>query len=315
VTRWCARRRRPMRSAGPYSNDRNVWTFGEVFFAQGTKALWRELHRIPYPLWETFTGSGRDGRGPREPRRRLPEDDGTHGIELGASDGTNAGRRAGAEHPGLGRPETPDTCRRPGIRLLFRGWDAWRDIRQPVGAWYSRDDTVDPIEHGRRLVAAIPNAEGFTRGAGGVPTSAAEARRSDAGSKQERSEACADTENSGRPLGASAKADSRGGGGGCRHRTWLGSRESADRGRVRQDHRERALAAPRESPRVPSNGAWRRAGRQLPNDASERRRTGRRVRNRCQPASDLERRIHRRQTSRPRRAISGRCSKRASRRS
>lgn len=35
------------------------------------------------------------------------------------------------------------------------------DIRQPVAVWHSHDDTMVSIEHGRRLVAAIPNAEPF----------------------------------------------------------------------------------------------------------------------------------------------------------
>ena len=35
------------------------------------------------------------------------------------------------------------------------------DIRQPVAVWHSQDDTMVAIEHGRRLVAAIPNAEPF----------------------------------------------------------------------------------------------------------------------------------------------------------
>lgn len=34
-------------------------------------------------------------------------------------------------------------------------------IRQPVAVWHSRDDTMVSIEHGRRLVAAIQNAEPF----------------------------------------------------------------------------------------------------------------------------------------------------------
>ena len=35
------------------------------------------------------------------------------------------------------------------------------DIRQPVAVWHSEDDHLVAIEHGRRLVAAIPNAEPF----------------------------------------------------------------------------------------------------------------------------------------------------------
>jgi pimeloyl-ACP methyl ester carboxylesterase len=35
------------------------------------------------------------------------------------------------------------------------------DVRQPVAVWHSHDDTMVSIEHGRRLVAAIPNAEPF----------------------------------------------------------------------------------------------------------------------------------------------------------
>jgi pimeloyl-ACP methyl ester carboxylesterase len=35
------------------------------------------------------------------------------------------------------------------------------DIGQPVAVWHSEDDTMVAIEHGRRLVAAIPNAEPF----------------------------------------------------------------------------------------------------------------------------------------------------------
>jgi len=35
------------------------------------------------------------------------------------------------------------------------------DIRQPVAVWHSEDDSMVAIEHGRRLVAAIPNAEPF----------------------------------------------------------------------------------------------------------------------------------------------------------
>ena len=35
------------------------------------------------------------------------------------------------------------------------------DIRQPVAVWHSEDDTMVAFEHGRRLVAAIPNAEPF----------------------------------------------------------------------------------------------------------------------------------------------------------
>jgi pimeloyl-ACP methyl ester carboxylesterase len=35
------------------------------------------------------------------------------------------------------------------------------DIRQPVAVWHSEDDPMVAIEHGRRLVAAIPNAEPF----------------------------------------------------------------------------------------------------------------------------------------------------------
>jgi pimeloyl-ACP methyl ester carboxylesterase len=48
-----------------------------------------------------------------------------------------------------------------GLAML-RPWGfELADIRQPVGVWHSRDDTMVPIEHGRRLVAAIPNAEAF----------------------------------------------------------------------------------------------------------------------------------------------------------
>ena len=35
------------------------------------------------------------------------------------------------------------------------------DVPQPVAVWHSEDDTMVAIEHGRRLVAAIPNAEPF----------------------------------------------------------------------------------------------------------------------------------------------------------
>jgi pimeloyl-ACP methyl ester carboxylesterase len=35
------------------------------------------------------------------------------------------------------------------------------DIRQPVAVWHSEDDTMVAFEHGRRLVAAVPNAEPF----------------------------------------------------------------------------------------------------------------------------------------------------------
>jgi pimeloyl-ACP methyl ester carboxylesterase len=35
------------------------------------------------------------------------------------------------------------------------------EIRQPVAVWHSEDDPMVAIEHGRRLVAAIPNAEPF----------------------------------------------------------------------------------------------------------------------------------------------------------
>ncbi len=35
------------------------------------------------------------------------------------------------------------------------------DVRQPVAVWHSEDDRMVAIEHGRRLAAAIPNAEPF----------------------------------------------------------------------------------------------------------------------------------------------------------
>jgi pimeloyl-ACP methyl ester carboxylesterase len=45
---------------------------------------------------------------------------------------------------------------------MVRPWGfAPADIRQPVAVWHSEDDTMVPIEHGRRLVAAIPDAEPF----------------------------------------------------------------------------------------------------------------------------------------------------------
>jgi pimeloyl-ACP methyl ester carboxylesterase len=48
-----------------------------------------------------------------------------------------------------------------GLAIL-RPWGfAAADIRQPVAVWHSEDDSMVAIEHGRRLVAAIPNSEPF----------------------------------------------------------------------------------------------------------------------------------------------------------
>jgi pimeloyl-ACP methyl ester carboxylesterase len=45
---------------------------------------------------------------------------------------------------------------------MVRPWGfALADIRQPVAVWHSEDDAMVAIEHGRRLVAAIPNAEPY----------------------------------------------------------------------------------------------------------------------------------------------------------
>ncbi|MGH3375354.1 MAG: alpha/beta fold hydrolase, partial [Actinoallomurus sp.] len=83
------------------------------------------------------------------------------------------------EDPAAATPEQRATAAyvlgaiQEGIRLGRDGWlddglamlRPWgfepADIRQPVAVWHSEDDSMVAIEHGRRLVAAIPNAEPF----------------------------------------------------------------------------------------------------------------------------------------------------------
>ena len=87
--------------------------------------------------------------------------------------------RAVGEDPGVATPEQRATAAYVlgAIQEALRsGHDGWMDdglamlrpwgfgladIRQPVAVWHSEDDAMVAIEHGRRLVAAIPNAEPF----------------------------------------------------------------------------------------------------------------------------------------------------------
>ena len=87
--------------------------------------------------------------------------------------------RAVGEDPAAATPEERATAAyvleamQEGLRPGRDGWlddglamvRPWgfepADVPQPVAVWHSEDDTMVPIEHGRRLVAAIPNAEPF----------------------------------------------------------------------------------------------------------------------------------------------------------
>jgi pimeloyl-ACP methyl ester carboxylesterase len=55
----------------------------------------------------------------------------------------------------------PDRWLDDGLTML-RPWGFEpSDVRQPVAVWHSHEDTMVPVEHGRRLAAAIPAAEPF----------------------------------------------------------------------------------------------------------------------------------------------------------
>jgi pimeloyl-ACP methyl ester carboxylesterase len=87
--------------------------------------------------------------------------------------------RGVGEDPAAATPEQRETTAyvlgaiQEGVRPGRDGWlddglamlRPWglepTDIHQPVAVWHSEDDTMVAIEHGRRLVAAIPNAEPF----------------------------------------------------------------------------------------------------------------------------------------------------------
>jgi pimeloyl-ACP methyl ester carboxylesterase len=48
-----------------------------------------------------------------------------------------------------------------GLAMLRPWGSETADVRQPVAVWHSENDPMVAIEHARRLVAAVPNAEPF----------------------------------------------------------------------------------------------------------------------------------------------------------
>jgi pimeloyl-ACP methyl ester carboxylesterase len=100
-------------------------------------------------------------------------------VENLRSAGVEGFMSAAGEDPAVATPEQRATAAYllKAIQEAIRpGRDGWLDdglatlrpwgfepaeLRQPVAVWHSEDDPMVPIEHGRRLAAAIPNAEPF----------------------------------------------------------------------------------------------------------------------------------------------------------
>jgi pimeloyl-ACP methyl ester carboxylesterase len=76
-----------------------------------------------------------------------------------------AEQRATSEYVLVAMQEAVRTCHDGWLDdglTMFRPWGfELAGIRQPVAVWHSEDDPMVAIEHGRRLVAAVPDAEPF----------------------------------------------------------------------------------------------------------------------------------------------------------
>jgi pimeloyl-ACP methyl ester carboxylesterase len=108
------------------------------------------LARFYDPAVEGLRGADPDGfmtSSGQDPAAATPEQRATNVYILGAIQEAIRPGRDGWLDDGL-------TMLRPwGFELA--------DVRQPVAVWHGQDDTMVSIDHGHRLVAAIPNVEPF----------------------------------------------------------------------------------------------------------------------------------------------------------